>query len=321
LAFSHSADPAYADLGWYIDDVQVIKKVPTFTVDFGYGWSDWYADNGVWEVGSPNSAPAECLSNYRMAGTLLNKNYPDYTDSRLISPTFRLPPADSGDSFYLKFNHWWSHASGDYGQVEVSSQDDITGEWSEWKQPSIVIPTKVEGVSGTCQDGYAYLTEYAGKNVRIVFHHITDTSYGSFGWYINGLNFPGLNPVLELNYYTRYIPTCNSTILISANEPRGYDLTCNWDAPDGGEVTGDCSEAEFVATVTQIDPYHVTVSAVSDSTHISSPVRVMRIFTEVLYDSEPDGDIDGADVADAAASFNGTDTSRLAEEFGMVACQ
>jgi hypothetical protein len=124
-----------------------------------------------------------------------------------------------------------------------------------------------------------------------------------------------------VDYYTRYIPTCNSTILITTDEPRGYGLTCNWHAPDGGEISGDCSQGEFSASETQIEPYHVTISAVSDKTHISSPVKVLRIFTEVLYDSEPDGDIDGADIAAAAANFNGTDTSRLAEEFGMVACQ
>jgi hypothetical protein len=77
----------------------------------------------------------------------------------------------------------------------------------------------------------------------------------------------------------------------------------------------------FTADETRVEPYRVTISAVSDKTHISSPVKELRIFTEVLFDSEPDGDIDGADIVDAAANFNGTDTSRLAEEFGMVACQ
>ena len=37
--------------GWYIDDILVIKKIPTFTGDFEMGWVDWSASTGVWQIG------------------------------------------------------------------------------------------------------------------------------------------------------------------------------------------------------------------------------------------------------------------------------
>jgi|LGVE01.1.fsa_nt_gb hypothetical protein len=73
----------------------------------------------------------------------------------------------------------------------------------------------------------------------------------------------------------------------------------------------------------QYEPYRVWVSVTSDVTHISSFVKEIKIYTNVLKDYDHDGDIDGSDLADFAADYDGEveDLARFAEEFGMVACQ
>ena len=72
---------------------------------------------------------------------------------------------------------------------------------------------------------------------------------------------------------------------------------------------------------TRFDPYPVRVSVTSDLTHISSFVKVIKIYTEVANDYDEDGDIDGSDLAEFAEDFEVDDLARFAEEFGMVACQ
>ena len=57
-----------------------------FSEDFEFGIGDWTVEQGVWEAGTPTAGPSECYSGFDCAGTVLDGNYPGYTDSRLISP-------------------------------------------------------------------------------------------------------------------------------------------------------------------------------------------------------------------------------------------
>ena len=63
IAFSHTAADSGSvggsdvSSGWYVDDVEIVKKVPAFTGDFEGGLDDWSADRGLWEVGTPASGP------------------------------------------------------------------------------------------------------------------------------------------------------------------------------------------------------------------------------------------------------------------------
>ncbi len=97
----------------------------------------------------------------------------------------------------------------------------------------------------------------------------------------------------------------------------------NWDATDGGEIIGTGAEVQFEPPDTRLEPYPVRVSVTSDLTHISSFVKVIKIYTEVANDYDEDGDTDGSDLADFAANYDSEvdDLARFAEEFGMVACQ
>ena len=97
------------------------------------------------------------------------------------------------------------------------------------------------------------------------------------------------------------------------------NLIYRWFAPDGGDIIGTGAEVEFVPPATRFDPYRVRVFVTSDLTHISSPAKTIKIYTEVAYDYDEDGDIDGSDLAEFAADPD--DLARFAEEFGMIACQ
>ena len=111
IAFYHTADSYDTASGWYIDDIEIIKKAPVFTgtEDFEPGWGDWSTDNGVWQVGTPTAGPEYCHSGVNCAGTNLDGNYPNNTDSRLISPSIQLPAVSGDEEIHLRFWHWFSY--------------------------------------------------------------------------------------------------------------------------------------------------------------------------------------------------------------------
>ena len=59
-------------------------------------------------------------------------NYPDHTDSRLISPSVRLPEVTGDEEIHLRFWHWFAYSDGDTGYVQIKVYDDAIGEWSAW---------------------------------------------------------------------------------------------------------------------------------------------------------------------------------------------
>ncbi|BBO84834.1 hypothetical protein DSCO28_54000 [Desulfosarcina ovata subsp. sediminis] len=190
IAFYHVEDPAYSGLGWYIDDVQIITKVPEFgDGTFESGWGDWYADRGVWQVGTPTSGPGSAHGGTQCVGTVLDGNYPDYTDSRLVSPTLTLPTVSGSEEIHLRFWQWFSYypygvnSSNDYGQVQISTYDVSTG-WTEW---TAVNPN--DWIQDYSYTGWSLksidLTVYAGQQVRIAFYHEEDPAYTHSGWYID----------------------------------------------------------------------------------------------------------------------------------------
>src|ERR1035438_8760534 len=69
--------------------------------DDGNGNNRWYADNGVWQIGSPTIGPATNSAGYRTysgpdcATTGLTANYPVGANSRLIRiSTFTVPASN-----------------------------------------------------------------------------------------------------------------------------------------------------------------------------------------------------------------------------------
>ena len=183
IAFYHTAVHYYESTGWYIDDIQIIKKVPELTGNFESGWGDWSADSGVWEVGTPSAGPDSCHGGSKCAGTVLGGNYPPDTDSRLISPSIMLPGVSGAEELHLRFWHWFSYDRGDAGYVQISVYDEVAEEWSAWATigNSLVNNTPVWSLMGV------ELTDYANKKVRIAFYHTAVHYYESTGWYIDDI--------------------------------------------------------------------------------------------------------------------------------------
>ena len=95
-----------------------------FFEDFETGWGNWWADNGLWEVGVPTVGPVNCHSGTTCAGTVLDGNYPVYANTRLISPPINLPGVSPTEKLRLQFWHWFRLNEGDYygpdqGHIQV----------------------------------------------------------------------------------------------------------------------------------------------------------------------------------------------------------
>ncbi len=160
---------------------------------------NWWADNGVWEVGAPDSTvgPGAAYQGNQCAATVLSGSYPSGADSRLISPHIALPGnLQPGEKIMLWFQNWFSLGSGynnvDNGFVVISVNN---GPWE----------TLTDGIDedGAIWSQFAVdLTAYADSTVRIGFRILDRTGYGattSSGWYIDNItikvgNFPYNNP-------------------------------------------------------------------------------------------------------------------------------
>jgi hypothetical protein len=175
--------------GWYVDDISVITGTPVFNNPEGFeaGIGDWYAEQGTWQVGSPeksggaptNSLGAQAHSGTNCAVTLLNANYPNSLNSRFISPIFILPPASL--SPYLRFWHWYNFSGNegsgvsDYGVVEIKGTN---GTWQ-------TISPNYSGSAGIYwTEPFIDLTSFGGQTVQMAFQAVSSGGSGS-GWYVD----------------------------------------------------------------------------------------------------------------------------------------
>ena len=185
IAFFHSASIFETEAGWYIDDINIVVGTPTFSSDFESGWEDWFADRGVWEVGTPTVGPDSCNSGDQCAGTVLNGDYPMNTDSRLVSPAIILPDvADSKEVMRLRFNHWFSYGNVASGIVQVQTFDNESGTWSDF----ISLGNSFVNLSSVWTPYEVDLTPLAGETVRIAFFHSASIFETEAGWYIDDIN-------------------------------------------------------------------------------------------------------------------------------------
>ncbi|MCP3873649.1 MAG: hypothetical protein GY699_10905 [Desulfobacteraceae bacterium] len=332
FAFLHTAgrnqyNQASESSGWYIDQIKIINKVQEFSGDFEMGWMDWSADRGVWQVGLPTTGPGRCFNGTSCAGTVLNGNYPGYTDSRLISATIDLTQT-SLPIVYLSFMEWVSYSSYDSGTVQVTYWNPDTATWSGWE--TVATQGGSEMIDGWIKK-YSDLSAYAGKLFSICFLHQADRNqYGqaseSHGWFVDNIELVGpttVMPEIKSFSFSRYIPEpCTSKIDIFAYDPLNQDVGYSWLMTKGAVLTGESGSFEFTPPEIRLEPYTVMVAANSKLTQINSYAKKMKIYTEVLYDLDTDDDIDGADLYHFLQQVEITQTSltRLAEEFGLVAC-
>ena len=178
LAFFHVNQLSDFDVGWYLDDVEIVRKPIQFTSDFTTGWGDWFTDNGVWQIDTPKEGPLACHGGTLCAGTV-----PSGTRSRLIFPEYQLGTVAGLDEIHLRFWHW--HGTGGTGQVQVSVYDPVAKKWSDWMNEGVAIgPT-----SGTWTVKDVDLTAYAGEKVRLGFYHYNGNA--NPGWYIDDVTISG----------------------------------------------------------------------------------------------------------------------------------
>lgn len=187
VAFYHSAE-SYSTYetgeswGWHIDDVEVWRGIHSWPglETFENGWGDWCTDYGVWQIGTGS---AHGGSNY--AGAVISGNYPTQNDSRLISPRIDLPALPDQEVLELRFWEKYSYNGLDHGEVQLSQW--AGGNWTDWAP--LETPTSEYYSSGWSKVAID-ITGYAGKSVRIAFHH-TAASHNTYetgestGWHID----------------------------------------------------------------------------------------------------------------------------------------
>ena len=157
---------------------------------FEQGTGGWFAENGIWEFGLPSAGPGNAPHGERIAGTILAGEYPSPGQSRLISPSFQLPPVeDIGDRIMrLDFLQWYSLGNGDLGSVQISVNN---GPWED-------LPG-APSVEGARTDWHRVavpnLIDYAGEIVRFSFLFEANGSSSSLGWYIDTIRLVLVTPV------------------------------------------------------------------------------------------------------------------------------
>lgn len=154
----------------------------------------WFADLGYWEIGVPTSGPPNRGDGFRThqgtncAATVLNGNYTDDRNSRLVSSLISVPSTDENPR--LRFWHWWSFNDDDYGQVQISTNNGAS--WEALSPRYGDGSPAVFSSSGAWTQAWLDLTPYAGEAVRFGLYFFSHNGSGnggsvdvSSGWYID----------------------------------------------------------------------------------------------------------------------------------------
>jgi hypothetical protein len=174
--------------------------------DDGNANNRWYADNGVWQLGSPTVGPATNSAGCRAhscpncATTGLTGNYLAHQDSRLIRiAPFVVPSADQFPR--LRFWQWFSFAGsangdgGSYGYVEIKPG---TNAWQALPlYPGAPLSsTYHSSSSGVWSRPSIDLAPFAGQTVQLAFtfHSAAATA---LGWYVDDVAVVTGTPVFN----------------------------------------------------------------------------------------------------------------------------
>ena len=185
FAFYFSSNNGNQANGWYIDDLSIVKGMFYLgqTEDFELGIKNWYADKGVWEVGTPTTGPGAAHTGLQCAATVLGGAYPAYADSRLISPKFVLIPK-AGEIPGMFFWHWFNIYAEDPAVVQISANG---GEWE----------TKTNAFSSNSgwSQYYLDLSEYSSDTIQVAFYFSSNNGNQANGWFIDDIRFEGVDTI------------------------------------------------------------------------------------------------------------------------------
>ena len=125
-----------------------------------------------WEIGVPTSGPDEvdgcrARSGTRCAATILSGDYHDDFTSRLSTPWFVVPAADSDPR--VRFWHWWNFSLLDTGSVII---DTLNGSDGRRLSPRFEVDSSGRWTMATLNIG-----AYAGETVRIIFQSVTQSTW------------------------------------------------------------------------------------------------------------------------------------------------
>ncbi len=182
--------------GWYIDDIRICSGViPPFFMPEGFeeGWGDWWATNGLWEVGEPDSGPGGGYRGDKCMCSVLNGDYPEVSGSYLVTPPLALPELGVAGEIVLRYASWFStYDESDTLRILVSENG---GPWvveeGPYYGPSCVWST-LGGVS---------LSDYANSTVRVAFDirgNDTSLSYynSAYGWCLDQVYLDGIRLIV-----------------------------------------------------------------------------------------------------------------------------
>jgi len=185
ISFNFLSWAIFLSIGWLLALPGSIQSQTVDTVFFENwesGIGSWYVDQGVWEVGIPTAGPTAAYSGQNCAGTILAGNYPDNSDTRLISPQIVLPSLSIGEKLQLKIWQWFQFCNNiapglDKGILQIKVG---TGDWENIAGP-------FWGLSPCWTQINIDISAYAGQNIRIGFHFISDFYWTDTGWYIDDI--------------------------------------------------------------------------------------------------------------------------------------
>lgn len=258
IAFYAYSDGYAASSGWYVDDVEIVTgpEVLNNPEDFESGLGDWFVTRGTWEVGPvpPDVGPGGCHSGTQCAATVLGGNYANGVRSFLVSPEFVVPPASENPR--LPFQHWFSFASGDYGEVYIK----VDGTWD----PDPISQRYSGSSSGVWTRPSLDLSDYAGLRARVGFHLYSDGYASSSGWYIDDIDFPQVcvNPDIEVLPTHLEIPpntTGQATIVIKNTSCAVTDLY--FEICDEEGIGDDCICSEDASWIQEVRPVSGSLAA------------------------------------------------------------
>ncbi|HEX9792838.1 MAG TPA: choice-of-anchor J domain-containing protein, partial [Planctomycetota bacterium] len=173
--------------------IEVIDAFPVTTVffeDFEAGWGNWWASNGVWQVGAPTVGPASAYSGTHVGGTVLDGNYPDNASSYLVSPPIGLPALGAAEQIRMTYRIWFvTQPDYDSGRVYVRKVGEA------WEAPSC--NPIFEGYSGGWTQSGVDLSAYAGETIEIAFYFYSNSGGNFTGVYLDDVHVFRGTPALN----------------------------------------------------------------------------------------------------------------------------
>lgn len=137
--------------------------------------SPGWVKTGGWRTGElPGKAKAGPLGR-AVAASNSSASYDNNSDAWLISPRISLSASKPGTRFTLRLQEWFELESGyDFGYVKVSADDG-----AHW----ITVSAREGKNNG--REHEIDLTSFAGQEIRIAFHLVSDASNVYAGWHIS----------------------------------------------------------------------------------------------------------------------------------------